>query len=302
MDLVFWRRLHFLGICGLADFHFVSPSFARSDTSEEANLRVLVLGAGGVGGYFGGRLVESGATVTFLVRPERKAQLEAHGLRIKSRLGDVTLSVDARLKTEVGSDYDLVLLACKAYDLGSAIESIAPAMAGAAAVLPFLNGIAHLDLLNRQFGEDRVLGGTAKIAVTLTREGAIDHLNDWCTITFGEQRNQLSSRVVELKSLFDKTSVDARVSQDIRRDLWLKLVHLHTVASMTSLMRANVGEIVSSPGGAELFQGVLETNIAIATREGYAPDAQFIANYRSRFRKRIPRTRRRCCETSSKGD
>jgi 2-dehydropantoate 2-reductase len=246
-------------------------------------LKVLVLGTGGVGGYFGGRLVESGATVIFLVRPERKAQLEAHGLRIKSRLGDATLSVDARLKSEIGSDYDLVLLACKAYDLGSAIESIAPAMAGSAGVLAFLNGIAHLDVLNRHFGEDRVLGGTAKIAVTLTRDGVIDHLNDWCTITFGEQRNQVSSRVVELKSLFDKTSVDARVSQDIRRDLWLKLVHLHTVASMTSLMRANVGEIVSSSGGAELFQRVLETNIAIATREGYTPDVQFIANYRSLF-------------------
>jgi 2-dehydropantoate 2-reductase len=243
----------------------------------------LVLGAGGIGGYFGGRLVEAGAAVTFLVRPERKAQLQAQGLQIRSPLGDMARPVEARLKSEVGSDYDLVILACKAYDLGQAIESIGPAMAGTAGLLPFLNGIAHLELLNRHFGEDRVLGGTAKIAVTLRRDGVVDHLNDWCTVTFGEQEGALSPRVAGLKALFGRTRVDARISQNIRRELWLKLVHLHTVASVTSLLRANVGEIVSAPGGTELFQRVFATNIEIATREGYAPDEEFIANYRSLF-------------------
>lgn len=246
-------------------------------------MKLLILGAGGIGGYFGGRLVEAGADVTFLVRPPRKALLEAQGLQIQSRFGDASLPVKARLKSEIDGDYDLVLLTCKAYDLPDAMETIAPAMEGRAGVLPLLNGVAHLALLSDRFGEVRVLGGVAKIAVTLTPEGIIKHLNDWCTLTFGEQNGQASNRATALKALFDKTSVDARVSTDIRRDLWHKLVHLHTVASMTSLMRANVGEIVRTPEGKELFQRVLDTNIEIARREGYAPDDDFIATYRALF-------------------
>lgn len=246
-------------------------------------MKILILGAGGVGGYFGGRLVEAGADVTFLVRAPRKAMLESKGLQIQSRLGDATLSVRARLKSEVGSGYDLVVLTCKAYDLPDAIETIEPALAGDAGVLPLLNGVAHMAILSRCFGESRVLGGTAKIAAVLTPEGVIRHLNDWCTLTFGEQNGEVSLRVTALKELFDRTTVDARVSLDIHRDLWLKLVHLHTVASMTSLMRANVGEIIRTPEGKELFQRVLDTNIEIVRQEGYGPDEAFIATYRALF-------------------
>lgn len=246
-------------------------------------MKILVLGAGGIGGYFGGRLVQAGADVTFLVRPLRKAQLETQGLQIQSRHGDARLSVKARLQSEIDADYDLVILTCKAYDLLEALETIAPAMAGTAGVLPLLNGVAHIALLNDRFGEDRVLGGVAKIAATLTPEGVIRHLNDWCTVIFGEQDGRLSSRATRLKALFDKTSVDARVSPDIRRELWLKLVHLHTVAAMTSLMRANVGEIVRTPEGKDLLQRVLDTNIEIARREGYAPDEDFITTFRALF-------------------
>lgn len=252
-------------------------------SEARANLKLLVLGAGGIGGYFGGRLVQAGVHVTFLVRPKRKAQLEADGLQIQSRFGDAQLAVKARLASEVESDYDLVLLTCKAYDLEEAIEAIAPAMTGAAGVLPLLNGVSHLAVLSERFGRGRVLGGTAKIAATLTPEGVVKHLNEWSTVTFGEQDGGISPRVVALKALFDQTSVEAKVSGNIQRELWLKLVHLNTVATMTSLMRANVGEIVRAPEGRELFQQVLDTNIEIARREGHMPDEAFIATYRALF-------------------
>src|SRR5688572_25116359 len=115
-------------------------------------MRLLVLGAGGIGGYFGGRLAAAGTDVTFLVRPKRRAQIERDGLRIISPAGDLTLPVRTVGADELTPAYDLVLLTCKAYDLDSAMEAIAPAMNGGCAVVPMLNGISHIDRLSERFG------------------------------------------------------------------------------------------------------------------------------------------------------
>ena len=120
-------------------------------------MRIAILGAGAIGGYFGGRLVEAGEDVTFLVRPERKARLLQHGLRIESVYGDATLPVTARTADELTEPFDVVLLTCKAYDLDAAIDAIRPAVGPGTAVLPLLNGLAHIDRLNREFGEERLL-------------------------------------------------------------------------------------------------------------------------------------------------
>lgn len=250
------------------------------------SLRILVLGAGGIGGFFGGRLAQAGAAVSFLVREKRKAQLVEQGLKIESRFGDASLPVQAKLKSEIGADYDIVLLTCKAYDLDTAIESIRPAMSGSAAVLPLLNGFAHVEQLNEQFGSSNVLPGTARIQVTLTSEGIVRQLNDWQTITFGEQDGRVSDRAKQLKALFDAIGIEAKISPNIVRDLWWKLVHLATVAGMTCLMRANLGEIVRTPEGSALLMAFLETNAEIAARVGHRPDEAFMKNYRELFRQR----------------
>lgn len=246
-------------------------------------MRLLILGAGGIGGYVGGRLVQAGADVSFLVRPARQALLAANGLVIQSIKGDAVLSVNALRRDQLDPNFDLVLLTCKAYDLDDALASLAPAMAGHAAILPLLNGVAHLATLNQRYGSARVLGGVAKIAVTLTAEGVIRHLNDFCYLSFGEQNGQPSARTATLKALLDKTDVKAALTTDIQRELWLKLVHLHTIAAMSSLLRANVGEILRTPDGAALFMQMLDTNLEIARREGHVPDEAFIANCRAMF-------------------
>ena len=246
-------------------------------------MRLLILGAGGIGGYVGGRLVQVGADVSFLVRPARQALLAANGLVIQSIKGDAVLSVNALRRDQLDANFDLVLLTCKAYDLDDALASLAPAMAGHAAILPLLNGVAHLATLNQRYGSARVLGGVAKIAVTLTAEGVIRHLNDFCYLSFGEQNGQPSARTATLKALLDKTDVKAALTTDIQRELWLKLVHLHTIAAMSSLLRANVGEILRTPDGAALFMQMLDTNLEIARREGHVPDEAFIANCRAMF-------------------
>lgn len=246
-------------------------------------MHVLCLGAGGIGGYFGGRLVEAkAADVTFLVRPGRKAQLDKDGLRVESALGDFTVKVDARLAEEVRSPADYVLLTCKAYDLDSAIETIKPGIGPNTAILPLLNGMSHMDRLNALFGKDRVLGGMAQIAITLQPDGLVKHLNDWNTITFGEQDGTMSPRVEALKTAFDKTGGKANSAAvpDIIQKMWEKVVMLSTLASMTTLMRANIGEIARTPDGAGLTLALFEQNAKIAAAEGYPMPADFMEKFR----------------------
>lgn len=252
-------------------------------------MKILILGAGGIGGYFGGRLVQAGVDVTFLVREKRREQLRARGLSIESQYGDATLQVNAKLRSEIDPGYDLVVVTCKAYDLASAIDTIAPAVTASTAILPLLNGIAHIDTLNARFGPERVLGGTAKIQVTLTPEGIVRQLNDWQTITFGEQDGSESSRVRELKALLDRAGVEVKLSRDILRDLWLKLVHLATVAGMTCLMRANLGEIIRTPEGSAVLKSFFDANVRIAAAAGHSADDAFLKTYHDLFSQRESR-------------
>jgi len=256
---------------------------AKNDTLIEDLMRILCLGAGAIGGYFGGRLVEAGGDVTFLVREGRKKALTENGLRIESSFGDFVSPVNVVTMEEITGDYDVVLLTCKAYDLPSAMQTIAPAVGSGTAILPLLNGLAHIDLLNEKFGRTRVLGGVAKIAATLTPDGVIKHLNDWRYITFGEQDGAMSPRVLALKAAFDKTSVVATAVPNIMQVMWEKIVHLATIAGMTCTMRASVGEIARTQHGASLMVEFLGRNAAIAREEGFAPSDKFMAEYKILF-------------------
>ena len=244
-------------------------------------MRIVSLGAGAVGGYFGGRLVEGGCDVSFLVREARKANLQKTGLRIESSFGNFSGPVRAVTRDEISAPADLVLLTCKAYDLSSAIEAIRPAVGAKTAILPLLNGLAHIDELNRTFGAERVLGGFAKIAVTMLPDGTIKHLNDWRYITFGEQNGAMSERLNALKALCDRTSIVAAAVPNIMAGMWEKLVHLATVAGATAVMRANIGEIACTEEGSALMIELLETNVAIAAREGFSPSSGFLDEYRA---------------------
>lgn len=246
-------------------------------------MRILCLGAGAIGGYFGGRLVESGANVEFLVRKARQARIAADGLRIESQYGNCHLKAKAVTAEEAEGPYDIVLLTCKAYDLPEAMSAIEPFVGPDTAVLPLLNGVAHIEVLNEKFGRDRVLGGVAKISATLAADGTIKHLNDWRYITMGEQNGQISARVSDLKAAFDKTSVVATAVPNIMQVMWEKVVHLSTVAGMTCAMRASVGDIARTRDGTALLIKLLERNAEIAGREGYRPSESFLAEYRQLF-------------------
>lgn len=247
-------------------------------------LRILVLGAGGIGGYFGGRLAEKGEDVTYLVRAPRQEILARDGLKIESPFGVARIPVRTVRADTLDETFDVVIIASKAYDLDAAIEDIRPAVGPGTAVLPLLNGVAHLETLNGTFGAERVLGGLAKIQAAVAPDGTIRQLNDWRFIVFGEQDGTFSPRIKALEAAFAGTvGVEAEAVADIRHRMWEKLTHLATAAAMTCLMRASVGEIIRTPGGARQFSDLLDAVCAIATREGFPPSESFITTYRALF-------------------
>src|SRR5487761_2639457 len=235
-------------------------------------MRVLVLGAGGIGGYFGGRLAEAGADVTFLVRPGRAAQLAADGLVVRSPHGDIARPVRTVSAESLPGDgrHDVVLLTCKSYDLDAAIAAIAPAMAGGAAVLPMLNGMRHLDRLDAAFGAASVLGGLCHIAATLAPSGEARHLNKLHALTLGPRQPSQAALVAAFAEAAGPAHFDLRVAEDPIQDMWEKFVLLATMAAMTCLMRGNVGQIMAADDGEALVLAALAEADATAAAAGHA--------------------------------
>lgn len=242
-------------------------------------MKILVLGAGGTGGYFGGRLHESGADVTFLVREKRAQQIAQNGLQIESPKGNVTLNVKIVLATDVKPEYDVVILSCKAYDLASSIDAIRPAMHETTCVVPLLNGISHIDTLDAAFGKSRVMGGTCQISATLTKDGVVKSLLDAHAIHWGAREPSQQAAATSLGEAFAKTNVDWKVSDNTMLDMWEKVAFLSTLAGMTCLMRASVGEILATADGRTLMKRYLDSCVAIAAKSGYQPRPQILERY-----------------------
>ncbi|MCJ2037182.1 2-dehydropantoate 2-reductase [Methylobacterium sp. J-068] len=249
-------------------------------------MRVLVVGAGATGGYFGARLAEVGRDVTFLVRPARAAKLAAAGLVVESPVGNLHIPAPqtvtaAALADGAGGAFDLVLLSCKAYDLDSAIADVAPAVGADTAILPILNGMRHLDALAAAFGEERVLGGSCSIVGTLGPNGEIRQMTPLHTLTYGERAGGRSARVEAIEALMQGVTFQARLSESVVLEMWEKWSFLATLAGATCLMRATIGDIVAAPGGRVFIEALMEECRAIAEGAGYAPRPKVMENTRA---------------------
>ena len=237
-------------------------------------MRILVLGAGAVGGYFGGRLAEAGRDVTFLVRAPRAATLAEKGLKVDSALGDFQVPVKVATADRVGGPYDLVLLTAKHYDLDAAIDAIRPGVGPGTAVLPLLNGLIHLDHLEAAFGRDRVLGGVAYVGAVLLPDGSIRHVNRMSGIAFGERGGGISERAKAIEQQFANTPVAAPANDNILQEMWEKFVMMGAMAGMNCLMRGNVGEIVATEEGEALMAEALRECQTVAEAAGFASRPQ----------------------------
>src|SRR3984885_8259574 len=233
-------------------------------------MRILVVGAGAIGGYFGARLAVAGRDVTFLVRPKRAEQL-AGGLIVRSPKGDAKVAAPKLVSEETlsaWSPFDLILLSCKSYDLDSAMSSFAPAVGPATMILPLLNGESHIDTLKKRFGAGAVLGGQCQISSTLDEQGHIVHLNDWHLLGFGELDGSRSTRIETVNETFLGANFEPQLSLQILQDMWEKWVFIASMAGITCLMRASLGDIATAGGTGNALELFAECS-AISGKNGY---------------------------------
>lgn len=234
-------------------------------------MRILIVGAGALGGYFGGRLLQHGRDVTFLVRERRAAELARDGLAIRSSTGNADVpSPPTVLAAQLHDSYDLILLACKAYGLVQAMVDIAPAVGPQTAILPLLNGMRQLDLLDQRFGAQHVLGGQCIISATLDAQGVVQHLNQAHSITFGERDGSASARMQQITEALADAGFESRPSKTVLQDMWDKWVFLASLAGITCLLRGSIGEIEAAPGGRVAALALLDECSAVATASGHA--------------------------------
>jgi 2-dehydropantoate 2-reductase len=236
--------------------------------------RILVAGAGAVGGYFGGRLALAGRDVTFLVRERRAAALRERGLEIVSPHGDATVKPKIATTADLHEPFDLVLLAVKHYTLDAAIADIGPAMGEKSAVLPLLNGMRHIDCLTSAFGAERVLGGVCIVATTLDENERIVQLNDMQELSYGELDGRETQRIETIDGELQGAGFNARIEPHILWEMWEKWVFIAALGSITCLMRGTVGEVQHAPRGRELTADLLRECISVAAAAGFAPRPQ----------------------------
>jgi len=202
--------------------------------------------------------------------------LARDGLTIRSSQGDAHLPAPPHLLADaLRETFDVVLLSCKAYDLEAAMASFGPAVGPGTAILPLLNGMRHLDALDACFGAERVLGGECVISATLDADGRVVHLNDLHTLLFGERDGSRSARAEAIAAAFAGAKFAGRLSDAILQEMWEKWVFIATVAGITCLMRATVGDIVAADG-AGLAAALLDECAAIAASQGFAPRQDFL--------------------------
>ena len=244
-------------------------------------MRVLVVGAGAVGGYFGGRLAEAERDVTFLVHAQRASSIRKEGLQILSPHGNAILHPKVVQADEITAPYDLILLSVKAYALDAAMKDFAAAVGTGTMILPVLNGLRHIELLVPKFGEDPVIGGVCQVATEIDDEGRIVQLSEVQQLIYGERNGVMSQRMKALDNTMQGAHFEARISEDIVQEMWKKWIQLLSIGAATCLMRGNIGEIESVPGGADVSLRILEECVAIASACGHEPSESFVTRTRS---------------------
>ena len=243
-------------------------------------MRILVIGAGAVGGYFGGRLAAAGRDVTFLVRAARKAQLQQGGLQIFDPYGDVMVQPKMLLAEELKANpvaFDLILVSTKAYSLDAAMEEFAPGVGSETVILPLLNGMRHLDALDARFGAERVVGGSVQIIGDMDAEGRVHSLGRLHDLNFGERDKSVTARIQAIDSILREAGFEANLKPDILAFMWQKWTLLAAMGAMTCLLRGSVGAVVAAPGGLETTLAIAAECVAIATANGYPPTEAFHA-------------------------
>lgn len=227
-------------------------------------MNIVVLGAGAVGGYFGGKLAYNGFSVQFLVRKNRYEQLKSRGLNVKSRHGD--FSVQPNLVTNVNDiDHpDIVIVALKNYHIDNAFQQLEQLVEKGATILPLLNGIKHLDLLISKFGKEKVLGGLCYIEATLNEEGDVIQTSQLQDIMFGSISQSHSNLLNKLEAMMKESGINGSQSEVILEEMWKKYIFLTSLSSITASTRQPIGVSLQDPVTSSFLKDLISEVFEIA--------------------------------------
>ncbi|WP_114150593.1 ketopantoate reductase family protein [Bacillus spizizenii] len=234
-------------------------------------MKCLVVGAGGVGGYIGGRLAEKGNDVTFLVRHNRAEQLKETGLVIHSEKGDVSFQPALISAGETGH-FDVVIIASKAYSLGQVIDDVKSFVDRESVIIPFLNGYGHYEQLFTAFSKEQVLGGLCFIESALDNKGEIHHTSASHRFVFGEWNGERTERITALEEAFSGVKAEVIISRHIEKDIWKKYLFIAAQAGITTLFQRPLGPILETEGGRHTVQTLIAEIGAILRKEGFPAD------------------------------
>jgi 2-dehydropantoate 2-reductase len=237
-------------------------------------MKILVMGAGAVGGYFGGVLARSGQDVRLIARGPHLKAIRSDGLAVRSDAsGDFIVRVPAAERPDEAWRPDLVLFCVKSYHNREAIELLAPSVFESTAVLTLQNGIGSGDQLTAAFGGERVMLGATYVDAERTAPGVVVQFGDRDRIVFGEESGAHAERARAVHDVFKGAGVDVELSSDIVSELWTKLVYICAVSGMTCISRASFADVVDTPEAAGLMQGVLREVADVGRARGLAlPD------------------------------
>lgn len=233
-------------------------------------MRILIVGAGATGGYFGARLAQAGRDVTFLVRERRFKQLSENGLVLRTPQGVEKLQPQLAQAGSLRGPWDLIILTVKSFGLAQAIEDIAPAVGEQTLIMPILNGMRHFDTLRDRFG-DKVIGGLVKINATLGEQGEVVRMTPLHQIYYGALDGRNDARLQRVDEALRAASVDTIFSDNIIGELWEKWLLLSTLGAVCCLARGDTQQALTAEGGEALLRTIFSEVLATITADGYQP-------------------------------
>jgi 2-dehydropantoate 2-reductase len=241
-------------------------------------MRIAVMGAGGVGGYFGARLAVAGHEVAFVARGRHLAAMRERGLTVGSALGDIALSQPAVTDNPATlGPVDVVLFAVKLWDTEAAAEALRPLVATGGVVVPFQNGVGSIERVGAVVGAERVMGGVAQIAATIAEPGAIRHTGTMARLRFGPVLPAQRPAAEALLGACKGAGIDAELVADIRRALWEKFVFLAAFSGLTSVARQPIGVLRADPELRGTLEAAMREAWAAGRAQGIALADDFIA-------------------------
>jgi 2-dehydropantoate 2-reductase len=232
-------------------------------------MRIAVYGAGGVGGYFGGRLAQAGADVHFIARGAHLVALRERGLRVRSVKGDFQVPAQATDDAAEIGRCDFVLFCVKTFDTDAAAARLGPLVGDGTAVVSLQNGVESEEKLGRAVGEDRVMGGAAFIFAEIAEPGVIVHSGGPASITFGELDGSISARAKRLLAYCERAGFPAELSADIKTVLWAKLAFICAQAGLTAAVRLPIGEIRTAEASWAAYGRLVGEVSAVAEADGH---------------------------------